>query len=241
VLQNVIAFNRDQIGRVFGGGARAAMAQQLDCRFSAIERAIAAVKLQYPTYARQLELQFLARMAARLEEDRYRRLRAESIINQEVYEDLQRKLRPRRRAVEARPRLDLGLKREDLVSRVPMFAALDAKARRSVARLLRPRLAVPDEVIVQKGERGDAMYFISSGAVEVRIAPTPVQLGSGDFFGELALLVADRRNADVVALGYCQLLSLGSRELHRLFGTEPALRDQIHAVAQARTAAAESG
>ena len=80
-----------------------------------------------------------------------------------------------------------------------------------------------------------------SGAVEVRIAPTPVQLGSGDFFGELALLVADRRTADVVALGYCQLLTLAARDLHRLFGTEPALRDQIHAVAQARMAPAETG
>jgi CPA1 family monovalent cation:H+ antiporter len=167
-------------------------------------------------------------------------LRAESIINQDMYEDLQRKLRPRRRAVEAHPTLDLGLKREDLVGRVAMFAALDAKTRRSVARMLRPRLAVPDEVIVHKGERGDAMYFISSGAVEVRIAPTSVHLGSGDFFGELALLVADRRTADVVSLGYCQLLSLAARDLHRLFGTEPALRDQIHAVAQARTATAET-
>ena len=102
--------------------------------------------------ARQLEMQFLTRTAARLEEERYRRLRRESIINQEVYEDLQRKLRPRRRAVEVRPALDLGLKREDLVCRVPMFAALDAKSQHSVARLLRPRLAVPDEVIVHKGE-----------------------------------------------------------------------------------------
>jgi len=241
VLQNVIAFNREQIEEVFGAGPRAAMAQQLDQRFGAIDRAIAALKLQYPTYARQLELQFLARMAARLEEERYRRLRAESIINQDMYEDLQRKLRPRRRTVEVRPTLDLGLKREDLVGRVAMFAALDAKARRAVARMLRPQLAVPDEIIVHKGERGDAMYFISSGAVEVRIAPTPVHLGSGDFFGELALLVADRRTADVVALGYCQLLSLAARDLHRLFGTEPALRDQIHAVAQARAAAAEAG
>jgi CPA1 family monovalent cation:H+ antiporter len=241
VLQNVIAFNRDQIEEVFGSGPRAAMAQHLDQRFGAIDRAIAALKLQYPTYARQLEVQYLARLAARLEEERYRRLRAEAIINQDMYEDLQRKLRPRRRAVEMRPTLDLGLNREELVSRVPMFAVLDAKARRSLARMLRPRLAVPDEVIVQKGERGDAMYFISSGAVEVRILPTPVQLGSGDFFGELALLVADRRNADVVALGYCQLLSLAARDLHRLFGTEPALRDHIHAVAQARTAAAEGG
>jgi monovalent cation:H+ antiporter, CPA1 family len=240
VLQNVIAFNRDQTEQVFGAAARAAMAEQLEDRLAAIDRAITSVKLQYPTYARQLELQFLARVAARLEEDRYRRLRAESIINQEVYDDLQRKLRPRRRAVEVRPKLDLGLKREDLVRRVPMFAALDAKTQRSVARLLRPRLAVPDEIVVRKGERGDAMYFISSGAVEVRIDPTPVQLGTGDFFGELALLVTERRNADVVALGYCQLLSLAARDLHRLFGTEPALRDQIHAVAEARTAATEA-
>jgi len=241
VLQNLIEFNRNQIEEVFGVGPTAAMARQLDSRFSAIDQAISALKLQYPTYARQLEIQFLARTAARLEEERYRRLHAESIINQEMYEDLQRKLRPRRRAVEVRPTLDLGLKREDLISRVPMFVAVDAKSRRSVARMLRPRLAVPDEAIVRKGERGDAMYFISSGAVEVRILPNPVQLGSGDFFGELALLVAERRNADVVALGYCQLLTLAARDLHRLFGTEPALRDQIHAIAEARTAAAEIG
>jgi len=239
VLQNVIAFNRDQIEELFGHGPSKAMAQQLGLRFGAIDRAISALKLQYPTYARQLEMQFLARTAARLEEERYRRLRAESIINQEVFDDLQRSLRQRRRAVEVRPTLDLGLKRDDLLGRVPMFATLDAKARRSVARLLRPRLAVPGEVIVHMGEHGDAMYFISSGAVEVRILPTAVQLGSGDFFGELALLVADRRNADVVALGYCELLTLAARDLNRLFGTEPALRDQIHAVAQAHIAAAE--
>src|SRR6266446_7713067 len=130
VLQNVIAFNRNQIEQVFGAGPSTVMAAQLDLRFRAIERAISALKLQYPTYARQLEIQILARMAARLEEERYRRLRSESIINQEIYEDLQRKLRPRRRSVEVRPTLDLGLKREDLVSRVPMFAALDAKVRR---------------------------------------------------------------------------------------------------------------
>jgi len=71
-------------------------------------------------------------------------------------------------------------------------------------------------------------------------AATPVRLGTGDFFGELALLVAERRNADVVALGYCRLLSLAARDLSRLFGTEPALRDHIRSVAAAR-AAGEGG
>ena len=242
VLENLAAFNREQIGRVFGAGPSTSLGLLIELRLSEINRAIAALRLQYPGYVRQLETQFLARTAQRFEEESYRRLHAESIINQDVFEDLQRKLRRRRRIGEARTTLDLGLKRNELIGRVPMFAALDDKARRAVARLLRPRLAVPDEAVVRRGERGDAMYFISSGAVEVRVSPQPVQLGSGDFFGELALLVAERRNADVVALGYCQLLSLAARDLNRLFETEPALREQIRAVAQARIAAAvESG
>jgi Na+:H+ antiporter len=241
VLKNLLAFNAEHIRPLFGSGPSTAMAQQLDLRLSEIDRALKAIGLQYPQYVRQLGTQYLARAAARLEEERYRRLHAESIISQEVYEDLQRRLRRRRRIVEARTVLDLGLKSGDLVDRVPVFAALDERTRRAVARLLRPRLAVPGEAIVRKGERGDAMYFISSGAVEVRIAPQPVQLGTGDFFGELALLVAERRNADVVALGYCQLLSLAARDLRRLFGTEPALRDHIRAIAEARNAAASTG
>ncbi len=241
VLKNLAAFNTEQIGPLFGSGPSATLARQVEERLVEIDRAIAALKLQYPSYVRRLGTQYLARTAARFEEESYRRLRAELIINQDVYDELQRELRRRRRTVEARTVLDLGLKSGDLVGRVPMFAALGDGTRRAVARLLRARLAVPDEIIVRRGERGDAMYFISSGAVEVRISPHPVQLGSGDFFGELALLVADRRNADVVALGYCQLLSLAARDLDRLFGTEPALRDHIRAVAQARTAAAASG
>ncbi len=241
VLENLAAFNGEQIGRLFGSGPSTMMARQIELRLSEIDRAISALTLQYPLYVRRLETQFLARTAARFEEARYRRLRAELIVNQDVFEDLLRQLRRRRRVVEMRTVLDLGLKRDGLVGRVPMFASLDDKTRRSVARMMRPRLAVPGEVVVRRGERGDAMYFISSGAVEVRISPQPVRLGSGEFFGELALLVADRRNADVVSLGYCQLLSLAARDLNRLFETEPALREHIRAVAQARTAAAEAG
>ncbi len=241
VLRNLAVFNREHIQPLFGAGPSAMMARQVELRLAEIDRAIAAISLQYPNYVRQLGTQYLARAAARFEEERYGWLRAESIISQDVYQDLQRQLRRRRRIVEARTVLDLGLKSADLVARVPLFAALDDATRRAVARLLRPRLAVPDEVIVRRGERGDAMYFISSGAVEVRISPQPVRLGTGDFFGELALLVADRRTADVVSLGYCQLLSLAARDLSRLFGTEPALRDHIRAVAEARTAAAETG
>jgi monovalent cation:H+ antiporter, CPA1 family len=236
-LREAIKFNEEHIRALFGERASQNLAELLEQRLGDVERAVAALRLQYPTYAHQLQVQFLVRTAAQLEADRYEQLREESILNRDVFDDLERDLTERRRVLEARPTLDLGLNREELIGRVPLFSSLDENARRSVARLLRPRLAVPGEFVVRKGERGDAMYFISSGAVEVRLAAMPVELGSGDFFGELALLEHGPRTADVVALGYCQLLSLAARDLDRLFEAEPTIRDEIHAVARTRLSA----
>ncbi|MGH6962592.1 MAG: cyclic nucleotide-binding domain-containing protein, partial [Dongiaceae bacterium] len=134
--------------------------------------------------------------------------------------------------------LDIELKREQLIARVPLFGALDKQRLRDIARLLRPRLALPGERIIARGARGESMYFIASGAVEVQIAPTPVRLGSGDFFGEIALVMHRPRNADVVALGYCHLLVLRQRDSDRLLAGNPDLRARIDTVARERLAAA---
>jgi monovalent cation:H+ antiporter, CPA1 family len=78
------------------------------------------------------------------------------------------------------------------------------------------------------------MYFISSGAVEVRIEPRPVRLGTGDFVGEMALLDGRLRSADVVALGFCRLLRLSSRDFERLMRADEGLRAHIRSVASRR-------
>jgi len=241
VVHRLTRFNHDQIGPLFGDAPRTALAHLLTTRRNDIERAISALKLQYPSYARQLETHFLGRAAARAEDERYQQLRAESIVNRDVYEDLERDLARRRAILESRPTLDLGLNRDELVARVPMFASLDGHARHEVAGLLRPRLSVPGEKIVAKGQRGDEMYFVSSGAVEVHVGRHPIQLGTGTFFGEMAILGETRRNADVVALGFCQLLTLGAHDLDTLFKADPAIEREIHRVFDERRAAAQAG
>ena len=159
-----------------------------------------------------------------------------SIISREVHNDLDRQLSARWQDLERRPPLDIELRREQLIARVPLFGALDTQRLHAIARLLRPRLALPGERIIARGARGDSMYFIASGAVEVQIAPTPVRLGSGDFFGEIALVMHQPRNADVVALGYCHLLVLRQRDFERLLAGNPDLRVRIDTVARERLA-----
>src|SRR5581483_11540111 len=99
------------------------------------------------------------------------------------------------------PRLDTKLTAAQLVARVPMFADLTETAMAEICRRMRPRLTLPNEKIVRKGERGESMFFIASGAVRISL-PTEenVELGSGDFFGELALITGRPRTTDVVSL-----------------------------------------
>ena len=88
--------------------------------------------------------------------------------------------------------------------------------------------------MVKKGDTGDAMYFVSTGALEVDIGETPIRLGSGDFFGEIALVRDAPRNADVTALSYCQMLMLTEREFRSLMEAHADLKSTIERVVAER-------
>ncbi|MDD5559061.1 protoglobin domain-containing protein [Candidatus Methylomirabilis sp.] len=123
---------------------------------------------------------------------------------------------------------------QSLMRMVPLFGVLTSARIDELAGLLRPRLVQPDKYIVRRGESGDSMFFITSGFVEVMVEPEPVGLGPGDFFGEIALVFGGRRTADVVTLGYCQLLELRRADFEQCLKTEPELMERLRRVAEAR-------
>ena len=100
---------------------------------------------------------------------------------------------------------------------------------------------MPNDRIIRTGERGDAVYFIASGAVEVIRPERRVRLGSGDFFGEMALISGQPRQADVVALTYCQLLVLRQSDFQGFMDANPEAQATIKRVAEARSAMNTSG
>jgi voltage-gated potassium channel len=129
----------------------------------------------------------------------------------------------------------------DLVAKVPFFHDVGAAAIADVARLLRPREYAARAIIVRRGEPGDCMYFVVSGDVEVQLRPEPVFLGPGEFFGEVALLTGGPRNATIVALRQCTLLSLDIADFRQLLGRQPELARVIHEEAQRRPGGAARG
>lgn len=87
----------------------------------------------------------------------------------------------------------------------------------------------PGEVIFRQGDAGDCMYVIQSGQVEVlkeekggRTELVRV-MGSGDIFGEMALLEPEARSATVRALGSARILTLDKKTFLRRVHADPSL------------------
>jgi CPA1 family monovalent cation:H+ antiporter len=210
---------------------------ELQDRAAAIEQALDVLRLQYPDYARTLQTRHLGQVGLRLEDADYTRMLKEAIISKEVHAALDLELQTRAVEFESRPPLDLEPDPAALVAKVPFLASLNPERIAEIAGLLKPRLVIPGEKIVARGDMGDAMYFVSTGAVEVPIEPAPVRLGSGEFFGEMALVTNQPRSTDVIALGYCQLLTLQRNDFNRVLDANPALKETINRVAEERQAA----
>ncbi len=197
-------------------------------------RMLDALQAQYPEYLAALERRILEQAALRQEQQAYRGLYEEGLIGQELYEDLSRRLRLRGALSQTRPHLDLGLKPGELMRRIDLFRHLAPDQAERLGKLARPLIAVPGDKLVRKGERGDSVYFISSGAVEVILPGKPVTLGRGDIFGEMALLTGEPRRADVIAVTYSQLLVLHASDFRGFLKANPDVQATIQQIFDSR-------
>lgn len=124
----------------------------------------------------------------------------------------------------------------DLVSKVPFFQSLDPSAITDITHMLR-HLEVPERTaIIRRGKVGDCMYFIAAGEVQVDVKPSPVRLGTGAFFGELALLGDSVRTANVTTTMPSTLLILDLADFRTLTAHHPDLKRAIDAEGQRRMA-----
>jgi len=127
-----------------------------------------------------------------------------------------------------------SLRLQNLLERFRILQLVEAREQEALLLLFRPKSASPGDKVIRHGDRADGMYFISSGAVEVKVKGRSIPLGPGDFFGEMALLSGGRRTGDVVAVDFCRFLVLERRDFNQFTARHPALRAAITSVAEER-------
>src|SRR3546814_2749171 len=104
-------------------------------------------------------------MARSRERLRYRDMLSQFLITAEVYSDLVKQIEHRWSHVDERPALDIAMSADELIQRVPLFEDLSADSLKAIGKLLKPRLAVPDQRVDIQFGRTRAKYFVASGAV----------------------------------------------------------------------------
>jgi CPA1 family monovalent cation:H+ antiporter len=176
-----------------------------------------------------------------LERERYGEMFDQSLISGEVYESLSDQVTRRWAFLDHDAPLDIAMGASELVARVPLLSGLPADAQRAVTKMLTPRLFLPDQLIWGKKAPPFGLYVVASGAVTILLPDgTHVELGSGEFFGEMYLLNHDLpENFEVRSLGYSKVLCLPAKDFDQLMLQDPAIKEAIELVAKQRLRALE--
>jgi small-conductance mechanosensitive channel/CRP-like cAMP-binding protein len=142
---------------------------------------------------------------------------------------------------ESRAREDEGriAKREKALRGVDVLAVVDPAMLRKLAALTTTRLFSPGETIVRQGDDADELYIIERGTVAVLIeakgkeTSEVTRLGPGMFFGEMALMTGEKRQATVRAVTECELMVIGHDAFHETLAASPNMVNQLsHVLAE---------
>lgn len=128
----------------------------------------------------------------------------------------------------------------ELLRTVPVFSDLSDGDIEALARLCTRRHYPKDTVVFFENEEGDFFFMIIEGRIKVTILGDDGRevilsvLGTGDFFGEMALLDNEPRSASAIAAEETELLCLHRTDFQSVLADNRALLTSFIKVLTAR-------
>jgi CRP-like cAMP-binding protein len=105
----------------------------------------------------------------------------------------------------------------------PLFTGVSTRRLRKLARGATSAEFAPGETIIFAEDRGDFLYVILGGDAKAVSAAASRMLGSGDYFGEVAMIDGGPRPATVVAISYVHVMKVPAASVLRLAHRHPVI------------------
>jgi len=125
-----------------------------------------------------------------------------------------------------------------LVDNVPLFTHCSPALRNELLLALKPQIFAPGGFIAREGEAGHEIYFISRGTIEITSADGSHHYGTltdGDYFGDLSMILKEKRTASARARTYCDVFILKQQDFERIKSEYPELRTVLKTISSSRT------
>jgi len=127
----------------------------------------------------------------------------------------------------------------NLLATSPIFRPLDAAQRKSLIERFKSREVSANEKILEQGQKGDGLYMLLSGRVEISRTNNGkrqvlAHLKEGDVFGEMSLLSNQPVSANVKTIRKSIVLKLPRRTFSEILSTHPQLLAHISELSSER-------
>ncbi len=126
---------------------------------------------------------------------------------------------------------------KEIIQKVPLFKGANTGFIKQIILNLKPMVFTPGDYIVNKGDIGTEMFFISKGFVEVVSEDGKIvyaTLTDGQFFGEIALLLSTPRTASIRTQTFCDLYSLDKETFEEILSMYPDFEKEVKELAERR-------
>lgn len=127
----------------------------------------------------------------------------------------------------------------EIVRKLDLFESLDNRIIKKIAKRCVTRNYPRGEAVITQGQTGLGVFFITSGKVKVEIdkgeGPVAIaELGTNEFFGDLAIIDNEPRSASVIALEPLECLLLTRDTFVKLMNRYPEIPIEVAKVLAAR-------
>jgi len=117
---------------------------------------------------------------------------------------------------------------KEILKSIPFFAELSDEDLEAIGQKVQMQYFGKDQVVFEEGDYGEEMYIIKRGKVEVlREFSVIAELADGAFFGEMALVSDEPRNAGIRALTDVEALVLKKDDFRELLENKPSIATQV--------------
>lgn len=187
---------------------------------------------QFPEFVASMQERLGKRVQLLAEAESIHEQEARGMLPHGLSESLLNDIEHQLNALRGQSITKLRINAEELLRKVPLFQNLPEALFTHLVAKLRPHTLDSNESIIEQGKLGDSLFLIARGVVrvsrkehgELRDLGTLI---AGDFFGEMALMHHESRNASVRTITPCQLYELRQHDLEEVMVEYPELRERL--------------